>query len=501
MAAAATEEMFRGLVARVIRRLERDKHMDGFTDDELVYILDRTYEHLKPMPAMVEMKAPLVIFGDIHGQLADFQRFLNLVERPPLTRFLCLGDYVDRCRHSMEVTMLLFCYQLRFPNDVTLLRGNHECAKMNRGYGFYEECRRKRSVFVWKKFQRCFNELPLSALVNNRILAMHGGISPDIKNWDSLKKLQKPRTNLECDIGIPLDLMWADPTQDTCGSGWQYNKVRNASWMFGNDVIREFCELLDIDLIVRAHEVTPDGHQFTGDKNQVCTVFSAPNYCGVDGNCASIMKVSEKLEISFVTLKPKLDLNLLSPDRRAELAKQTSHEVKSPMPIGHKAGSPPQKANSKEGASTPSSDNTVSAGMPTPPATPARTPPKDKDQESLKTSIHIPINSCEKSGAMEPGNHGNGGGPGGGLGGKRDEKEPPVRSQVPPPSSQPVQSAAPPAPPNPSPAPVQPAQNSQNATTASPAPSSGSQATAGSSSNLSLTSLGSSAYENSKSNS
>lgn len=243
--------------------------------------------------------------------------------------------------------MLLLCYMLRYPTEVTLLRGNHECAKMNRGYGFYEECRRKRSIPLWKKFQQCFNELPLSALVNQRILTMHGGISPDIKGWESLRNLrvrycrccsrlfllknssqknyllhfQKPRSNIECDSGIPLDLMWADPSQDTCTNGWQYNRVRNASWMFGSDVISDFCNMLKIDLIVRAHEVTPDGHAFAGNKKQLCTVFSAPNYCGVDGNSGSVMVVSDKLEVSFVTLEPKLDAKMLTEEKKVELAK------------------------------------------------------------------------------------------------------------------------------------------------------------------------------------
>ncbi|CAD5213817.1 unnamed protein product [Bursaphelenchus okinawaensis] len=390
MAHAEYEDLFRGLVTRMIRRIEVDKHIDGFTNEELIYVLNRSYKHLRKLPAMVEMNAPLVIFGDIHGQLSDLQRFLDIVGRPPQTRLLCLGDYVDRCRNSLEVTVLLFCYQLKYPNQVTLLRGNHECAKMNRNYGFYEECRRKRNIFIWKKFQRCFNELPLSALVNKKILTMHGGISPDIKSWDSLRKLQKPRNNNECDTGIPLDLMWADPTQDTCSMGWQYNKIRNASWMFGNDVITEFCEMLNIDLVVRAHEVTAEGHQFAGEKNQVCTVFSAPNYCGLDGNCASVMLVTEKLEISFVTLKPTLDTNALSLEKKMELAKQSASDVKSPNPQPHlpKPVSPPQNATAKDGAQSTDSSH---SGIALTPPTPARSPPKERNMMDFKTP-NLPVN-------------------------------------------------------------------------------------------------------------
>jgi hypothetical protein len=94
--------------------------------------------------------------------------------------------------------------------------------------------------------------------------------------------------------------------------------------------------MLDIDLIVRAHEAVKDGHAFNGERNQLCTIFSAPNYCGLDGNSASVMKVSEKLEISFVTLKPRLDIASLTAEQKAELAKiAATHEVKSPSRHNH----------------------------------------------------------------------------------------------------------------------------------------------------------------------
>jgi serine/threonine-protein phosphatase PP1 catalytic subunit len=103
--------------------------------------------------------------------------------------------------------------------------------------------------------------------------------------------------------------------------------------MFGNDVIEEFCRLLQIDLIVRAHEVVKDGHAFSGEHNQLCTIFSAPNYCGVDGNNASVMKIDGDMKITFVTLKPHLDVNKLSAESKIELDRiAATINVKSPKP-------------------------------------------------------------------------------------------------------------------------------------------------------------------------
>ncbi|VDM75714.1 unnamed protein product, partial [Strongylus vulgaris] len=180
---------------------------------------------LEPQPAMLELDAPVVIFGDVHGQLRDLLRFFTIVGPPPHNKILFLGDYVDRCKKSLEVIMLLLCYRVKYPNLIHLLRGNHECSKMNRLYGFYEELRRKRNVYMWKKFQEVFNEMPLCAVVSSRLLCMHGGISPDIHNWDSLQSLQKPKTPRACDEGVAVDLMWSDPSVDSC-TGFQFNTVR-----------------------------------------------------------------------------------------------------------------------------------------------------------------------------------------------------------------------------------------------------------------------------------
>uniref|UniRef100_A0A915CMB1 Serine/threonine specific protein phosphatases domain-containing protein n=1 Tax=Ditylenchus dipsaci TaxID=166011 RepID=A0A915CMB1_9BILA len=138
---------------------------------------------------------------------------------------------------------------------------------------------------------------------------MHGGISPEIQSWDTLTSLGKPRSTADCDKGIASDLMWADPSRKSCTNStddFQANSDRGTSYLFSDEAVKAFNEKLDLDLVVRAHEMVRRGHQFNAD-NQMCTIFSAPNYCGVDGNSASVMLVSKQLEVSFVTLKPRID--------------------------------------------------------------------------------------------------------------------------------------------------------------------------------------------------
>lgn len=174
------------LCNRVINRILQQKHMCGIGDDELDVILQSATEVLAPETALLEIKAPLIVFGDIHGQLNDliksfslfifwskkYSRWFSVVGFPPQNKLLFLGDYVDRGKKSLEVMTLLLCYKILHPERIYLLRGNHECSKMNRIYGFYEELRRKRSPLVWKKFNSVFNELPLCAAISERILCM-----------------------------------------------------------------------------------------------------------------------------------------------------------------------------------------------------------------------------------------------------------------------------------------------------------------------------------------
>ena len=103
---------------------------------------------------------------------------------PPEANYLFLGDYVDRGKQSLETIALLLAYKIKFPENFFLLRGNHECASINRIYGFYEECKRRFNIKLWKTFTDCFNCLPVAAIIDEKILCMHGGLSPELTNME-----------------------------------------------------------------------------------------------------------------------------------------------------------------------------------------------------------------------------------------------------------------------------------------------------------------------------
>jgi len=188
--------------------------------------------------------------GDVHGQYSDLLRLFEYGGLPPEANYLFLGDYVDRGKQSLETICLLLAYKIKYPENFFLLRGNHECASINRIYGFYDECKRRFNVRLWKTFTECFNCLPVAALIDEKILCMHGGLSPDLHNLDQIRNLQRP-TDVP-DTGLLCDLLWSDPSKEV--QGWGMND-RGVSYTFGADKVSEFLQKHDLDLICRAHQV------------------------------------------------------------------------------------------------------------------------------------------------------------------------------------------------------------------------------------------------------
>jgi serine/threonine-protein phosphatase PP1 catalytic subunit len=260
--------------------------------------------------------------GDIHGQYSDLLRLFEYGGFPPNANYLFLGDYVDRGKQSLETICLLLAYKIKYPENFFLLRGNHECASINRIYGFYDECKRRFNVRLWKTFADSFNCLPVAALIDDKILCMHGGLSPDLTNLDQIRNLPRP-TDVP-DSGLLCDLLWSDPTRDV--KGWGMND-RGVSYTFGPDRVSEFLMKHDMDLVCRAHQVSDiplfapifctqaayqdaylfqvveEGYEFFAER-QLVTIFSAPNYCGEFDNAGAMMSVDETLMCSFQILKP-----------------------------------------------------------------------------------------------------------------------------------------------------------------------------------------------------
>ncbi|KAG2316133.1 hypothetical protein Bca52824_019255 [Brassica carinata] len=236
-------------------------------------------------PNLLDLHAPIRICGDIHGQYQDLLRLFEYGGYPPSAHYLFLGDYVDRGKQSLETICLLLAYKIRYPSKIFVLRGNHEDAKINRIYGFYDECKRRFNVRLWKIFTDCFNCLPVAALIDDKILCMHGGLSPELENLEQIRRLR----------GL---LRFRTMKRE----GWS-DSDRGISCTFGADVVAEFLDKNDLDLICRGHQVVEDGYEFFA-KRRLVTIFSAPNYGGEFDNAGALLSVDQSLVCSFEILKP-----------------------------------------------------------------------------------------------------------------------------------------------------------------------------------------------------
>ncbi|CAI5755921.1 unnamed protein product [Candida verbasci] len=238
--------------------------------------------------------APVTICGDIHGQLHDLLTLFKTGGALPQTQYLFLGDFVDRGFYSLESFLLLLSYKLKYPDRITLIRGNHESRQITTVYGFYEECMRKYgNLNVWRYCCEVFDYLSLGAIIGNKVFCIHGGLSPDIYTIDQIRILDR-KQEVPHEGGM-CDLLWSDPDQDT--NGWSISP-RGAGFLFGENEVKKFQHLNGIDLIARAHQLVMEGYKEMFDSKLV-TVWSAPNYCYRCGNVASVLTIDDALNRDY----------------------------------------------------------------------------------------------------------------------------------------------------------------------------------------------------------
>jgi len=287
------------IIDRLLRaRYEPISRIFLLTQDEIQGLCLSAREIILQQPTLLELEAPVNIFSDIHGQYTDLLRLFDLAGYPPTVNYLALGDYVDRGPQSLEVICLLLAYKIKYPENIFLLRGNHECANINRIYGFFDECKGRSTMKMWKTFINCFRCLPLAAIIEDKIFCAHGGISPDLESMRQILDIERP-TDIP-DSGLVCDLLWSDPNRDA--DEWDEND-RGVSFVFGPKIVKGFLDAFDLELICRGHQVVEDGYEFFANRKLV-TIFSAPNYFNEFDNAGGIMIVDEEMLCSFKILKP-----------------------------------------------------------------------------------------------------------------------------------------------------------------------------------------------------
>ncbi|EAY06713.1 hypothetical protein TVAG_310000 [Trichomonas vaginalis G3] len=271
---------------KVLEHLRAGKHLD---EKCIILILRKLQEVLYEEPNVIKLNAPITVCGDIHGQLFDLFELFRISGDPADTKYLFLGDYVDRGYFSLETFMYLATLKLKYPTQICLLRGNHECRQVSKQYGFYNECVQNYGhAGIWNLCQETFDILPMAAVIEDKIFCVHGGLSPEVLLIEQIslcdRQIEIP-TN-----GAIADLYWSDPDEV---QSWSVSS-RGAGWLFGQPQTNIFCQNNKINLIARAHQLVMDGYEYKFDE-KVITVWSAPNYGYRTGNIASVMKLDAQL--------------------------------------------------------------------------------------------------------------------------------------------------------------------------------------------------------------
>lgn len=314
---------------------------------EVSQLCDQCMDIIRSQDMVLKLRAPIKVYGDIHGQYLDLMRLFARYKAPTdgdqgdidSMDYLFLGDFVDRGSFSLETVCLLFALKIRYPTQIHLIRGNHEDPTINAIYGFRDECRRRLNEDTdepescWNKFNRVFEWLPIGAVIEDRILCLHGGIGGSINTVKEIEAIERPLHVAQIpqtpDEQQVTDMLWSDPSENDSVQGVTLNETRDPDGTgrivkFGPDRVADFLKAnKPLSMIIRAHECVMDGFErFANGK--LITVFSATDYCGHHKNAGALLFVRRDL-----TIVPKL---IYPVERTLNTWDQTNLQQRPPTP-------------------------------------------------------------------------------------------------------------------------------------------------------------------------
>ena len=291
-----------------------------FKKKDILLLIAQCAKIVKAQPTVLRVNTPVKVFGDIHGQYRDIMRFFDLWRGPIEScrggdiesyDYLFLGDYIDRGNNSLETICLLMALKVKYPDQIHFIRGNHEDLSINQAFGFAEECEERLNddleaeFSVFQTINRFFEWLPLAAVIENKILCLHGGIGKKLASISEIENLKRP-IEIVHEVSnakeqILIDILWSDPTDNDKELGIQSDSPRDPCdtgfvVKFGPDRVEKFLKDNDLIMILRGHECVMDGIERFA-KGQLITVFSATDYCGKYKNAGGALFIQKNYEI------------------------------------------------------------------------------------------------------------------------------------------------------------------------------------------------------------
>ena len=260
-----------------------------FPVEDILNLCTLAQQTLEKDQITMNLKPPITIYGNIQGHLYESMKYLQSSTNFETKSFLFLGGYVNEGSNSLELIIYLFALKVLYPTKIFLLRSNHETRENSKKLGFYDECIQQygneNGETIWNAFNTAFFYLPLTAVIYDRIFCVSSGLSQELDDISKIQQLQRP---LEIgDKGLAFDLLWTNP--DPSIDGWG-----NEGKTYGSEVVEEFLNHHDYDLICRGYERVPFSSKFPFPPNEyVITLCSASNE--EPNNNSTILEVDEEM--------------------------------------------------------------------------------------------------------------------------------------------------------------------------------------------------------------
>lgn len=256
--------------------------------EDAVSVCSLAQNIVKHEPNLLDLRGDFTVVGDIHGHVLELLRIFSGFGLPPDTKYLILGDIVDRGDFSVHTATYILTLKCLFPDGVYLLRGNHEFETVNSSNGFKAEITETfGSDGLFEASNSVFSHLPLAARVNGDLLCVHGGLGPQLKTLDQINSIPKPLYTFYG--GIADSLVWSDPVPENM---FFKESSRGLGYEFGEPALVRFLEQNGLRMMIRGHEAHEEGVKFDfGGK--IVTVFSASNYCQRERGAAGVLQIKE----------------------------------------------------------------------------------------------------------------------------------------------------------------------------------------------------------------
>lgn len=336
-------------------------HSDAFAYD-IMKLSEEVREMFMQEPRCIQLRSPLYVFGDVHGNLEDLNFFSDNVWKLGMQltagKFLFLGDYVDRGMSSLECIAYLFAQKLIVPTKLYLLRGNHETRGVNgweEHYGdgsFLGQCKLRFGVElgeqVWEVVNCAFDCMPLAAVIDNDIFCVHGGVPRPIGNSNRIADINSvpavsgidPEYEHETpeSMQIASDCLWADPAPEDMEDeldehGYGESPRGGDAVCFGNRAIDIFFQQHNFSYIMRAHEAHAQGVGLS-KAARVFTVFSTSKNHGQGAGAMCGCVLVDNDQITVINRSPKYRNKHVHRRSSQTLANIPEHQLETAMATG-----------------------------------------------------------------------------------------------------------------------------------------------------------------------